>query len=157
MNRLRGLLGGDGLQVAVIGAGVCDEKVRHLAYEVGSGIARLGHILICGGLGGVMEAASCGARDASGVAVGIVPGEKGEANPYVGIEIATGMMHARNVIIVRSADVVLALPGGYGTLSEIALALKMGKPVIDLGGWDVPGAQKVRTPEEALSHLNKKG
>jgi uncharacterized protein (TIGR00725 family) len=85
--------------------------------------------------------------------VGVLPGEKQEANRCVGISIATGMGHARNAIIVKSADVVIALPGEYGTLSEIALALKMGRTVISLRSWDVPGTIKAQTPEEAVELL----
>jgi uncharacterized protein (TIGR00725 family) len=145
------------VQVAVIGAGECDEEVRKIAHQVGLGIAKLGHTLICGGLGGVMEAACCGAKEAGGVTVGIVPGNRNDANSCVDIEIASGMGHARNAIIVRSADAVIALPGSYGTLSEIALALKMERKVINLGDWDVPGALNVDTPEEALDMLSEMG
>jgi uncharacterized protein (TIGR00725 family) len=106
--------------------------------------------LITGGLGGVMEAASEGAKEAGGVTVGILPGEKETANPFVTVAIGTGMGHGRNAIIVRSADVVIALPGLYGTLSEIALALKMDKMVIDLGDWNVDGMLKADSPEEAM-------
>lgn len=148
---------GQRVQVAVIGAGECDEEVRKIAHQVGRGIAKLGHTLICGGLGGVMEAASCGTKEAGGVTVGIVPGSRDDANSCVDIEIATGMSHARNAIIVRSADAVIALPGSYGTLSEIALALKMGRRVINLGEWDVPGALKVDSPKEALDLLSEMG
>ena len=87
--------------------------------------------------------------------VGILPGERGDANPHVGIKIATGMGHARNAIIVRSSDAVIALPGGYGTLSEIALALKMNRPVISLESWDIAGTMKARDPREAIEILNR--
>jgi uncharacterized protein (TIGR00725 family) len=100
-----------------------------------------------------MEAVCKGAKEAGGLSVGILPGEKEEANEYAGVAIATGMGHARNVIVVKSADAVVALPGGYGTLSEIALALKMGKRVIALGTWDVPGTVRAETAEEAVGLL----
>jgi len=100
-----------------------------------------------------MEAACCGARSAGGIAVGILPGERTQANQFVSIGIATGMGHARNVIIVKSADVVIALPGGHGTLSEIALALKMGKRVISLQSWQIAGTIAAKTPEEAVELL----
>jgi uncharacterized protein (TIGR00725 family) len=97
-----------------------------------------------------MEAASEGSKEAGGITVGILPGEKEAANPYVTVAIGTGMGHGRNAIIVRSADVVIALPGIYGTLSEIALALKMDKMVIDLGDWNIEGMLKAESPEEAM-------
>jgi hypothetical protein len=138
------------VQVAVVGAGEYEETRCNLAREVGRKIAEHGHVLITGGLGGVMEAASEGAREAGGVTVGILPGEKETANRYVSVSIGTGMGHGRNAVIVRSADAVIALPGLYGTLSEIALALKMDKKVIDLGDWNVDGMLKAESPEEAI-------
>jgi len=138
------------LQVAVVGAGEYEERRCSLARELGRKIAEDGHVLITGGLGGVMEAACQGALEAGGVTVGILPGEKEAANPFVSVAIGTGMGHGRNAIVVRSADVVIALPGLYGTLSEIALALKMGKVVIDLGDWNVDGMRKAESPEEAM-------
>jgi uncharacterized protein (TIGR00725 family) len=138
------------VQVAVVGAGEYEETRCDLARELGRKIAEHGHVLITGGLGGVMEAASEGARKAGGVTVGILPGEKETANRHVNVAIGTGMGHGRNAIIVRSADVVIALPGLYGTLSEIALALKMDKMVIDLGDWNVDGMLKATSPEEAM-------
>ncbi|MGC9515091.1 TIGR00725 family protein [Methanocrinis sp.] len=138
------------MQMAVVGAGEYEENRCSLAREVGRKIAEHGHVLITGGLGGVMEAASEGAKEAGGVTVGILPGEKETANPFVMVAIGTGMGHGRNAIIVRSADAVIALPGIYGTLSEIALALKMDKLVIDLGDWNVDGMIKAESPEEAM-------
>jgi hypothetical protein len=138
------------LQVAVVGAGDYEENRCSLAEELGRRIAEGGHVLITGGLGGVMEAASRGAKEAGGVAVGILPGEKVAANPYVTVAIGTGMGHGRNAIVVRSADVVIALPGLYGTLSEIALALKMEKRVIDLGDWNVEGMVRAESLDEAM-------
>jgi uncharacterized protein (TIGR00725 family) len=138
------------VQVAVVGAGEYEENRCNLARELGRKIAERGHVLITGGLGGVMESASEGAKEAGGVTVGILPGEKETANPYVTVAIGTGMGHGRNAIIVRSADVVIALPGIYGTLSEIALALNMGKLVIDLGDWNIEGMLKAESPEEAM-------
>jgi len=141
------------IQVAVIGGGVCGEDVSKTAEDLGRMIAESGHVLICGGLGGVMEAVCRGAKMAGGMAVGVLPGDKIDANPHVEIAIATGMGHARNAIIVRSADAVIALPGEYGTLSEIALALKMGKKVVSLKSWNVPGAISCDTAEEAVKLL----
>ncbi len=141
------------MQVAVIGGSDCVLDVYMTARELGKKLAENGHVVICGGLGGVMEAVSCGAREAGGIAVGILPGEKNEANQYIKIAIATGMGHARNAIIVKSADAVIALPGEYGTLSEIALALKMKKKVISLKSWNIPGIEKADTTEEAVGLL----
>lgn len=141
------------MQVAVVGGGICSPEVRETARQLGGLIARNGHILISGGLGGVMEAASCGAHEAGGIVIGILPKEMDEANSFVDIAIATGMGHARNVIIIKSADAVIALPGEAGTLSEMALALKMKKPLISLRSWDVPGALKAESPEEAMKLL----
>jgi len=143
------------MQIAVIGGGECSPVVRDLARQLGRLLAEQGHILLCGGLGGVMEAACCGAKEAGGLTVGILPGERADANKCVDIAIATGMGHARNVIIVKSADAVVALPGEEGTLSEIALALKMKKRVISLRSWDIPGAVRAETPEEALGLLSR--
>ena len=141
------------MQVAVIGGAKCGDDVRKMAYELGKKLAEEGHTLICGGLGGVMEAVCCGANDGGGAAVGILPGEKDEANSWVSIAVATGMGHARNVVIVKSADAVIALPGEYGTLSEMALALKMGKKVISLHSWAIPGVVTAKTAEEAVRLL----
>lgn len=141
------------MQIAVVGGGDCSLEVQEMARQLGKLLAEQGHVLLCGGLGGVMEAVCCGARDAGGISVGILPGDKKEANRCVRIAIATGMNYARNVIIVKSADAVIALPGMYGTLSEIALALKMGKRVISLQSWEIPGTVRANTPEDALKLL----
>jgi len=124
--------------IAVCGAGSCDGELGRLAGEVGREIAGRGAVLICGGLGGVMEAAARGAREAGGVTIGVLPGpDKADANPWIEFAVATDMGHARNAIIIRTADAVVAVGGAYGTLSEIAFALKMGKPVVSLGSWEV--------------------
>ncbi len=131
--------------LAVVGSARCDAETAALAEEVGREIARLGAVLICGGRGGVMEAACRGARSAGGTTVGILPGtDRAEANPHVDIPIVTGLGEARNALVVRSADAVIAVRGGYGTLSEIALALKMGRPVVGLDTWqlDPPGHEQ---------------
>jgi uncharacterized protein (TIGR00725 family) len=143
------------MQIAVVGGGVCSPDVGETAERLGRLLAENGHILICGGLGGVMEAVCRGAREAGGVTLGILPGEKKDANPYVSIAVATGMGHARNVIIITSSDAVIALPGEHGTLSEIALALKMNRPVISLGSWDIAGTVKANNPDEALELLER--
>ena len=122
--------------LAVCGAGHCDADLTALAEAVGRKIAEANAMLICGGLGGVMAAACRGARSANGVTVGVLPGaDRHAANPDVLIAIATNMGQARNVIIVQTADVVIAIGGEYGTLSEIALARKLGRAVIGLRSW----------------------
>jgi uncharacterized protein (TIGR00725 family) len=126
------------LFIAVIGSASCDESVAAQSRAVGEEIGRRGAVLICGGRGGVMEAACQGAKAQGGVTVGILPGaDRREANRYVDIPVVTGLGEARNAIIVCSADAVIAVSGGYGTLSEIGLALKMGRPVVGLGSWEL--------------------
>ena len=135
------------LYIGVIGEGRCSPRVAAQAERVGAAIAAAGAALVCGGLGGVMEAASRGAARAGGVVVGVLPGlERSDANPWVTIPIVTGMDQARNVILVRSCDAVIAIGGMYGTLSEIALALKLGRPVIGLGTWMLRHPQRRRVP-----------
>lgn len=144
-------------QIGVIGAGSCSEEIYELALRVGREIARLGHILVCGGLGGVMEAACRGAKEAGGLTVGILPGpSKDAANRWVDVVIATDMGHARNVIIVHSSDGLIAISGGPGTLSEIAIALKTSKPVVSLKSFALNGLlPQAQGPEEAVQMLLK--
>jgi uncharacterized protein (TIGR00725 family) len=138
--------------IAVIGAGVADESLCKTAEEVGRLLARRNAILICGGLGGVMEAASKGTTSEGGIAVGILPQDhKNEANPYIGIPVVTGLGEGRNIIIVRTADAIIAVGGEYGTLSEIAFGLRMGKPVIGIKTWDIKGIIKAENAEDALN------
>ncbi len=139
--------------ISVIGAGSCDKKTFSTAEDVGRLITQRGATLITGGLGGVMEAASKGAHEAGGTVVGILPGfSNADANKYVTVPLATGLSHARNVIVVRSADAVIAVAGEYGTLSEIAIALKLGKPVIGINTWEhIDGIVKADTAEDAVS------
>jgi uncharacterized protein (TIGR00725 family) len=121
------------------------------AEQVGQLVAREGAVLVCGGLGGVMEAACRGARREGGTAVGILPGlERSAANEHVDVAVATGLGEARNALVVRAADAVIAVGGGYGTLSEIALALKAGKPVVGLDTWDIDGVHAAARPETAV-------
>jgi len=122
-----------------------------MAVEVGSLIARHGAVMVCGGLSGIMEAASRGAAQEGGTTIGILPGsDKDEANPYITFPIPTGLGVARNVLVVRTADALVALPGGPGTLSEIALALNTGKPVVDLGEWKIEGTRPALSADEAV-------
>ncbi|MFH1783507.1 MAG: TIGR00725 family protein [bacterium] len=137
--------------IGVIGASKCDSKTAALAERVGEQIAKAGAHLVCGGLGGVMEHAAKGAREAGGTTIGILPGkDKKEANPYIDIPIVTGLSYARNILVVSTCDVVIALPGKYGTLSEIAFALNIGKSVIGIETWDIPGIIKADDAEDAL-------
>jgi uncharacterized protein (TIGR00725 family) len=130
--------------VAVVGSASCDEECAALAEAVGREIARRGAVLVCGGRGGVMEAACRGAKAEGGTTVGILPGtDRGEANPYVDLPIVTGLGEARNAIVVRTADAVVAVSGGFGTLSEIGLALKMGRPVVGLATWELRQAGQI--------------
>jgi uncharacterized protein (TIGR00725 family) len=122
-----------------------------VAEEVGRLLARRGAVLVCGGLGGVMEAACRGASREGGTTVGVLPGlDRGAANPFVSVAVATGLGEARNALVVRAADALIAVGGAYGTLSEIALALKAGKPVIGLGTWEIDGVELVEGPEAAV-------
>ena len=144
--------------IAVVGASRCSKKIAQVAEDVGRELARRGVALVCGGLGGVMEAACRGAKMEGGTTIGILPGaSRHEANPYVDIPIVTGMGEARNIIVVRSAQAAIAVSGEYGTLSEIAYALKLGIPVIGLGTWQLAKeGREVRdivvaeTPKEAV-------
>ena len=124
------------------------------ADEVGRLVAEAGGVVVCGGLGGVMEAACRGARSAGGVTVGLLPSdERRTANPFVSVAIPTGLGELRNGLVVRAADAIIAVGGAYGTLSEVALALKLGRPVVGLGTWEVHGIEHVSTPEEALDRI----
>lgn len=140
------------VQIGVVGDGNCSGNAAGLAYHTGRLIAENGAVLVTGGLLGVMENASRGAKEAGGLVVGILPGfDISDANSYVDIAIPTGLSHARNALVVRASRVVIAVEGSYGTLSEIALALKMGIPVIGINTWDIsPDIIKTSTPEEAV-------
>ena len=133
------------MMIAVIGGdSSAPRAVLPLAEAIGREIARRGHVLVCGGRGGVMEAACRGAREAGGHTIGVLPGpDRGDMNPHVEFPLVTDLGAARNVIVVLSADAVIAVDGSYGTLSEIALALVHGKPVVGLGTWRVSDASGV--------------
>ena len=124
--------------IAVVGSSQCGPALASPAEEVGAEIARRGSVLVCGGGGGVMESAARGARKQGGMVLGILPGEDPrEGNSFLTLAAATGLGEARNAIIARTADALIAVGGEYGTLSEIALALKMGKPVVGLKTWKI--------------------
>jgi uncharacterized protein (TIGR00725 family) len=141
------------LYVAVIGGGEVQPEIASLAREVGREVGRRGAVLLCGGLGGVMAAAARGAREAGGVSLGILPDpDRSRANPYLTWSVPTNLGHARNLVIVHAADALIAVDGGYGTVSEAAIALKLGKPVIALQvTWDLPGLRRADTPQEAVA------
>lgn len=121
------------LRIGVIGSGDCDEEVAALARRVGALIAARGAILVCGGLGGVMQAAAKGARESGGTTLGILPGEDARAaSPGIVIPVPTGLGEARNALVVRASEAVIAIAGGWGTLSEAAFCLKIGIPLIRL-------------------------
>jgi uncharacterized protein (TIGR00725 family) len=138
--------------VAVVGPGeTADQAVLDGAEAVGAQLARRGAVLVSGGLGGVMAAACRGAYDAGGMTLGILPGsDRAAANPWVTVAVATGLGELRNGLVVRAADAVIAVAGEYGTLSEIALALKAGKPVVGLGTWRIRGVREAADPAAAV-------
>jgi uncharacterized protein (TIGR00725 family) len=146
------------LRIAVIGSGTADRDDVDGAYAVGKALAEAGAVLVCGGLGGVMEAACRGAEHGGGDSIGLLPGsDPSEANEFVKVAVATGLGEARNVLVVHNADAVIAVGGEFGTLSEIALALKAGIPVIGLdtwslgkGGTEVTAIHVVASPQEAV-------
>ncbi|MDI9609985.1 MAG: TIGR00725 family protein [Archaeoglobales archaeon] len=142
------------MQIGVIGSGSCDEETYKLAYRVGELIAEKGCILINGGLGGVMEASAKGAKSKGGITVGVLPRGVEEANPYIDIKIATNMGHARNMIIVHSSDALISIGGEYGTISELAIALKERKRVASLKPPVILRGMKIfETAEEAVDYL----
>lgn len=137
--------------VAVVGPGEATPAEEETAEAVGRLLAEHGAILVCGGLGGVMAAACRGALKAGGLTVGLLPGhDRTAGNEWLSVAIPTGLGELRNGLVVRAADALISVGGGYGTLSEVALALKAGKPVTGLGGWDIKGVQRVGSPEEAV-------
>lgn len=152
--------------IAVIGGSSVPPRIAELARQVGLELARRGAAVVCGGLGGVMEAACRGAKEASGLTIGILPGdpweEEGKANSYVDVPIVTGIGYARNAIVVKTAQAVIAVDGSFGTLSEIAFALQSRIPVIGLETWNlslngehnlaiIPARDPVEAVELALS------
>jgi uncharacterized protein (TIGR00725 family) len=137
--------------VAVVGPGNANQDAEETAERVGGELARRGAVVVCGGLGGVMEAACRGAKSEGGVTLGILPGsDRRQANRFVDLAVPTGFGEARNALVVRAADALVAVGGAYGTLSEIALALKAGKPVVGLGTWVIDGVVPAESPEAAV-------
>ncbi len=142
------------ITVSVIGGHDTDGGVEKLAYEVGKTIAEVGAVLVCGGLDGVMKAASRGAKEAGGLTIGLLPGkDKKDANPYIDIALPTTIGYARNAMVACSAHVIIALSGSHGTCSEICYGLVYKRPVIDLGGWNMKGMIKIKSVRELKKTL----
>jgi uncharacterized protein (TIGR00725 family) len=144
--------------ISVIGGGQCEASEYAAAIEVGRLVAEAGATLVCGGLSGIMEAAARGAREAGGSTIGILPGhDRRLANPYLDHIVTTGIGHARNLAVVSSGDAVIAIGGSWGTLSEIALARRVGRPVVILSGWRLQndlgteGIWYASSPREAIA------
>lgn len=137
------------MQIAVIGAACCSGDEEEAAVRAGRAIAESGAVLLCGGEGGVMEAACRGAAGCGGLVIGILSGT-GDGNQYLSVAIRTDLGHARNVVLVQSADAVVAIGGSYGTLSEIAIAAKTRKEVFGYRTWDLPFVIRCEGPEEAV-------
>jgi uncharacterized protein (TIGR00725 family) len=141
--------------VAVIGAHFCGPDEEKLAYETGRIVAGAGAVLVCGGLGGVMQASARGAKEAGGLTIGLLPGkDKFEANPYIDIALPTTIGFARNAMVAASGDIIIALPGSHGTSSEISYGFVYGRPVIDLGGWKREGMIRVSDPDDLRDRLS---
>ncbi|KQT01990.1 TIGR00725 family protein [Cellulomonas sp. Leaf395] len=127
--------------VGVVGPSSADQRELDDAESLGRGLAARGHVVVCGGLGGIMEAVARGAAQAGGIVVGLLPGtDRSSANPHVTVTIPTALGEMRNALLVRSSDVVVSVGGSWGTLSEIALAIRTGVPVIGIGGWQLTTA-----------------
>ena len=142
--------------ISLIGDGKVqeDSELYKAAEKVGYLIAKKGYVLVCGGLFGVMEAGAKGAKKGGGLTVGILPGYETFSNPYIDIKIPTGMGQARNVLVISSSDIIVAVGGSYGTLSEIGHALKLGKEVIGYRTWEIEGVKNYKTAETFLSYID---
>ncbi|MEC4684846.1 MAG: TIGR00725 family protein [Nitrospirota bacterium] len=140
--------------IAVIGGRRVKRGLLLMAEDVGRLIAERGAVLLCGGLGGIMEASAKGAKEAGGLTLGVLPqDDKGHANPFIDVPVATGLGIGRNVIIARTADALVAIGGQYGTLSEIAFSLQLKKPVVGIETWDIDGVIRAETPEDAVRKI----
>jgi len=147
---------GQKITVSVIGGHDILPEVENLAHSIGKIVAGMECVLLCGGLDGVMMAASRGAKEAGGLTIGLLPGKsKLDANPYIDIALPTTIGYARNAMVACSADVVIALPGSYGTQSEICYALVYKRPVIDLGHWNIPGMVRISGVEALKETLRE--
>ena len=145
------------MNIAVVGGHKCSKEIYKIAEEVGNLIAKQGWVLVCGGGPGVMEAACKGAKKQGGVTVGILPSSDGrEANKYLDVKIPTGLGYARNILVVRAADAIIAIDGEYGTLSEIAFAFNEEKPIVGIDTWEVTGIKQVKNSQEAINYIKGK-
>ncbi len=144
------------ITISVIGGHADNLKVEQLAHKVGQIIAEMDCVTVCGGLSGVMKAVSKGAQEAGGLTIGLLPGkDKSDANPYIDIALPTTIGFARNAMVACSADLIVALPGSYGTQSEICYGLVYGRPVLDFGGWNMKGTIKVKNIKDFETKLKK--
>jgi uncharacterized protein (TIGR00725 family) len=145
------------VHIGVIGAADCSQELYGVARELGRYIARNNWVLLCGGLGGVMKGAAEGCSCEGGMTVGLLPGNsKNSANPFIKLPIPTGLGEGRNLLVVRASDVLVALSGGYGTLSEIGFALRIGKPVVGLNTWSgIDGIEYVESVEQAIGAVER--
>jgi len=145
------------INIAVVGGFECSKRVYKIAVKLGELIAQEGWIVICGGGEGVMQGVCEGAKSKGGITVGILPGyDEREANPYLDVKIPTGLGYARNILVVRAGDFVVAINGKHGTLSEIAFALNEGKPVVGINTWLIKGVVRKKTAQEAISYIKSK-
>ncbi len=142
-------------RIGIIGGNSPDDVSFEYAERMGELIAKNGYILVCGGMRGVMEAASKGAKSANGLVIGILPGKsRDDCNPYVDIGIPTGLGYMRNPMVVLNSDIVVAIDGSYGTLSEIAYTQIYNRTVFGLNTWDIKGVIPLSTPEEVINRIN---
>lgn len=142
------------MRVSVIGGGRIDAEAEATAVTVGRVLAERGHTVVCGGLGGVMEAACRGAKETDGATIGILPGDDlADANEFVDVAVATGIGHARNALVVMNGDAVVAIDGASGTLSELGFSLVFGKPVAGIRTHDIDGIEACETPEDAVEYV----
>ena len=144
------------MRVTVIGGSSVPSETAAVAEALGERLAKREHTVVCGGLGGVMEAVCRGAADAGGETIGILPTDRRtDANPHVTVPIATGMGHARNALVVLNGDAVIAVDGSHGTLSEIGMALAHGRAVAGLDTHSVAGVEAVESPAEAVAYVER--
>jgi uncharacterized protein (TIGR00725 family) len=141
--------------ISVIGGEKCDNEIYSISYEVGSHIAKFGAVLITGGGGGVMQAACKGAKDFGGTTIGFLPScNRSEGNSFLDYAVVTGLGYARNVLVALNGDIIIAINGGYGTLSEISLAKKFEKKIYGIKSWDV-GIKNFNDAAELFSYISK--
>jgi uncharacterized protein (TIGR00725 family) len=139
------------IRIGIIGGASPEPEFRQIAFQLGKLIGEKGAVLVCGGLGGIMEAAARGAKRSGGLTIGILPGASpGDANPHIDVPVATGLGYTRNSLVALNADVLIAVDGQFGTLSEIAYGKIYGKKVIGIGTWDIKGVIKAETAEQAV-------